>query len=231
MRKRSFVLVVFMCLLLSSLFSYSLFEAIVDTTFSGIEIAGDMNKMRKGFQAPFGGTSIGRLKKGLAQENLGQYSFNERLELYDTVKVSVGWPTAKNALLGFGLGSKLQHHQLGYVIGQVGDWSAVSLAIFGATMYFIEAIPEMFLTQGGVQGVQENHEISTLFFIAGGATLAASRLIQVIIPLVYGPTYNKTLRDGLYLSDDLQDTFSLDVGLLPQYASSPQWYIAATIRF
>ncbi|HQB54949.1 MAG TPA: hypothetical protein PK909_05665 [Sphaerochaeta sp.] len=67
--------------------------------------------------------------------------------------------------------------------------------------------------------------------VAGMIGFGASRIIQGIIPAVYGLKYNKVLREGLGLEKDRSDALRPALGFapLPTRDGRLQWQIAARI--
>lgn len=94
--------------------------------------------------------------------------------------------------------------------------------------------------EGWVIGLSEGPDIdkdaymkmTSLKFLLGGViALKASRIIQGIIPAVYGLRYNKVLRDGLGLNKDRSDALGPAIGFAPIPTPDGKilWQVAARI--
>ena len=89
----------------------------------------------------------------------------------------------------------------------------------------------------GILGGEENIEYDELkttaenLLFGGLIGLGVSRVVQGIMPTVYGLRYNKVLRTGLGLAKDKSDALSPSLGFapIPTRDGRLQWQIAARI--
>ncbi len=170
-----------------------------------------------GEKVTIGGSSIRGLKKSIEKHDFAQVDYPQRLALYENAKMSVGWPITKNLLLGFGSGSKIQGDMGGKLVGEILDWTTLTSVGVGASLYLIE----LFLlapwagSTGYVPGSSELGDIANGFLIGGAIGFGVSRVVQAILPAIYGARHTKALREGLGINKDKSDAFSLNIGAVP----------------
>ncbi|MFA5468759.1 MAG: P13 family porin, partial [Sphaerochaetaceae bacterium] len=136
--------------------------------------------------------------------------------IYEETHLKISSPLWRNLLIGFGAGSKSQGDLAGEITGQILDWSSLSLVGVGAGLFLIEFIMlGMFGQSVDFQNPDELTNLS-LYMMGGGAALfVLGRIIQAILPAIYGSRFNKTLREGLNLTKDMSDKVALGVSLDP----------------
>jgi hypothetical protein len=169
-----------------------------------------------GEEITIGGSSIKGLQKSMDQYDFSTLNFDERLSIYENAQVSIGWPVAKGLLLGFGSGSKAQGDIGGKIFGEIADWTALATIGIGLTTYIVEfiVIAPWLGDQEYPKGT-EMQQIAKGFLIGGAIGFGVERIIQAILPAVYGNKHNKVLRDNLGITKDGQDSFTFNVGMVP----------------
>lgn len=175
--------------------------------------------------------SIPKLKRIFEEHDFSQLAYTERLELYTKAKVSLGQGVWRNVVFGFGEGSKYQGDVGGHLIGMIVDWSSLTAIGVGASLYIIDFFI-MGMFAGDFKPNDPNNELNQIAIYTmaiGGGLLLANRIAQVIMPLIYGPRYNKQLGQGLGIAKDESDAFAVSVGILPTVEGSVR--LAANIRF
>src|SRR5690554_5214278 len=78
---------------------------------------------------------ISNIKKSFAKHNFSSLEFEERLELYNRLRLKSTWPAFKNLLIGFGSGSKIQHDTTSVLVGSLLDWSSAAVIGVGAAIW------------------------------------------------------------------------------------------------
>lgn len=170
----------------------------------------------EGEEVTIGGSTIKGLQKSMDQYDFTTFDFDDRLSLYENAQVSIGWPVAKGLLLGFGSGSKAQGDIGGKIFGEIADWTTLAAVGVGLTMYAIEFI--VLAPWIGDQEYPKNTEMQQIaknFLIGGAIGFGVERIIQAILPAVYGNKHNKVLRDNLGITKDMQDSFAFNIGMVP----------------
>lgn len=175
--------------------------------------------------------SVPTLKRIFSEHDFSQLAYAERLELYSKAKVSLGQGVWRNVVFGFGAGSKYQGDVGGHLIGTIGDWVTLTAIGVGASLYIIDFFI-MGMFAGDFKPNDPNNELNQIAIYTmsiGGGLLLANRIAQVIMPLIYGPRYNKQLALGLGISKDESDAFAVSVGILPTMEGAIR--LAANIKF
>ncbi|MDX9915196.1 MAG: P13 family porin [Sphaerochaeta sp.] len=174
-----------------------------------------------GVQISLGGISVRGLKRTMAGYDFTGLAFEDRSALYEKAKVPIALPAVRNVLQGMGKGSKSQGDLGGKLFGMVGDWASYGVISVGIILIAVDAFI-VGIFSGGESGTfdwnREDDELLTMgknFLTWGLVGFASQRLIQLAIPIGYGMRYNKTLRDGLGITRDGFDRFSLSMGLDP----------------
>lgn len=215
MRKR-LSLCVLIILLTSPLFAASLLFNIIGAGIDVLTTRAFTTVEIDGKKVTIGGNSIGGVKRSLAKYDFSTVEYPDRLALYEAAKLPVAWPSAKNLLLGFGSGSKIQGDMGGKLFGEIADWASLSSVGVGASLYLIELIlVAPWAGSGGYKPGEQLGELANGFLIAGAIGFGASRLIQAIMPPIYGARHSKALRQGLGINKDTSDAFSLNIGAVP----------------
>ena len=230
-------------LVLLSVFAATLFAAFpgmfsLDVAIPGLAVStsGGRGEIRltlpdEGESISIGRTGMRTMKRVFDEHDFLSFEYEERLEIYDRLSVPVVWPILKNITLGFGMGSRLQRDPVGALVGVVLD--SASLIVMGAGFFgmIIEGVI-IGLSEGPDSAEDAYMKMTSLKFLLGGMiALEASRIIQGIIPAVYGLRYNKVLRTGLGLAKDKSDALSPSLGFapIPTRDGRLQWQIAARI--
>jgi len=169
-----------------------------------------------------GGSSVKALKRSLGEYDFSTLPLTDRLAIYDEAKVSITGPVFRNLLLGFGSGSKSQGDRAGVLFGTVLDATSAGVLGLGLSLYLIDLL---FIAPWGTIGNpgynhfenpdDELQQIAGGLVIGGLIALGAGRIIQAVLPIGYGVRHNKALRDGLGVTKDGADAFSLSVALVP----------------
>ncbi len=140
------------------------------------------------------------LDEHLKSLNVDSMGVEERREIFKAYEVPLAWPVAKNILIGFGSGSKVQGDVLGSVLGAVGD--GIGFGLLGASLvcFSIDAITGSYV---GVNQASSLIGMTKALAISGAVVIGVNRLLGIIPPLVYASSYNSKLRNGLGLDKDL----------------------------
>jgi hypothetical protein len=171
-----------------------------------------------GQEIVIGGSSIKGLNRSLDAYDFTGFSLDDRLSIYENASISIGFPVVRNALLGFGSGSKMQGDIGGKIFGEVADWASLASMGTGLVLYLIEAI--IILPFAAAAGEPyptgtEMQQIANAFLIGGAIGFGASRIVQAILPVTYGARYNKALRSHLGVTKEGGDSFSPLVSVAP----------------
>ena len=235
--KRILILTLTLLLLTSSLFAAAgvLFELVG----LGLDVAATASSGKKKVDLQnnedailIGGTGIKKLKKTLNENDFLVLDFEERLQLYDQLSVPVTWPIFKNILVGFGEGSALQHDTLGGLTGVLLDSASLASVGVGLGMMLIEGLTlGMFGASFSDVPDDPMMYLAKNLLIGGGIAFGVSRVIQGILPAVYGPRYNKVLRNGLGIAKDRSDARapSLAFAPIPSKDGTLHWQVATRI--
>ncbi len=166
----------------------------------------------------FGGITHRQLKQTLQEHDVSILPYQNRLEIYQETHQDVTWPAFKNLLAGFGSGSKLQGDISGELFGMVSDWTTLSIVGVG----FGIMAAEYFFTYPLFYDIDEPYrygsayplsDVSLTMMIAGGGAFVLGRIIQALIPVSYGLRYNRTLRNGLGITKEMTDSWSVGMAL------------------
>lgn len=178
-----------------------------------------------GVKISLGGISVKGLKRTIAAYDFTDLEFDDRLALYEKAKVPIVLPLARNALQGMGKRSKSQGDLGGKLFGMIGDYTSYGVISVGIILIAVDAMIVGVFSGGDPDAFdfnKEGDELLTLgknFLYGGLIGFAAQRLIQLIIPIGYGTRYNKALRQGLGVTRDGGDGFSLSLSLDPSEGS------------
>ncbi len=221
--------ILLLCVLLSVVVG-SLYAAapVVDLLKIGYDLA-TIKRVTKmdidGVQISLGGISVKGLRRTMATYDFTGLKFEDRLALYEKAKVPIVLPVVRNALQGMGKGSKSQGDLGGKLFGMVGDYASYGVMSVGIILIAIDAfIVGVF--SGGKPGVFDwNREDDELLILGKGfltwalVGFASQRVVQLLIPIGYGVRYNKALRDGIGITREGGDRFSLSMGFDPSQGS------------
>ncbi len=220
MRQRV-LLCVLLCIVISSLHSA---VPVVDLLKIGYDLA-TIKRVTKmdidGVQISLGGISVKGLRRTMAKYDFTELEFEDRLALYEKAKVPIMLPAVRNALQGMGKGSKNQGDLGGKLFGMVGDYASYGVIGVGIMLIAIDAFIVGIFSGGDPDAFNWDNTDDELLMMGknlvtwGLVGFASQRLVQLIIPIGYGTRYNKTLRDGLGITRDEGDGFSLSMGLSP----------------
>jgi len=140
---------------------------------------------------------------------------SQRLMLTGLQENKFGVPLALNLLLGFGIGSFVQHDTLGGVIGFAGDTAGAVVLI----IYFVKIIKASDWLSSRIDELDSqvmadpvrlreldraeaeyNKKIEDAFSLIGisAGILAAVRVFQIVKPITYSNWYNNKLKQALY---------------------------------
>lgn len=127
-----------------------------------------------------------------------------RTAFYDSYKKPVLWPTLTNTVLGFGIGSFFQKDWLGGGLGLGFDLVGTALLSTGAillgTNVIILVLLAPFYAITGQKPSGEAVKLSdpgAVCLLSGLGVLVASRIFEIIRPIVFGKSYNKALNASL----------------------------------
>ena len=230
--KRLVLLIILLVLFTSTLLAVG--ELLFDVAIVGFDIMVTAGKgpvtvtleEEKG-SITIGGTGIKPLRRTFEEHDFSILGYEERLKIYNRLSVPVVWPIVKNITIGFGNGSVLQYDSLGALTGAVLDGaSAITLSVgLGIFIGLISVHPDTFSDQLPLFSVGVD------LMVAGMIGLGVSRIVQAIIPAVYGLRYNKVLREGLGLEKDRSDALRPALGFAPLPTSDGrlQWQVAARV--
>jgi hypothetical protein len=219
--KRSCILV---CLLVISLLPASAESLIGNLIESGLDSATrnhTSSVVLNGETVYLGGISLRSLKGVMQTHDFSALPHEQRITLFDQSKVPVTWPVFKNLLAGFGKGSQLQGDLGSELFGIITDWTTLSAVGVGAGLLLVDFLFIYPFSQlnGGNTGYFETddalQELALQTMLIGGGAFVAGRVIQSLLPLIYGSRYNSNLRKGLGLSRKMEDTFAFDIGIMP----------------
>lgn len=232
------LLLLMLLFLLASALSAATGNLLLDALVFGLDVATKAGKGKIEVTFPdeeeaisIGRVSLKKLKTTFEEHDFLVLEYEQRLEIYDRLSVPVAWPIAKNVIIGFGKGSRLQRDTIGSITGIVLDSASAVAVGTGLTLIIFDAIVV------GILGGEENIEYDELkttaenLLFGGLIGLGASRVIQGIMPTAYGLRYNKILRTGLGLAKDKSDALNPSLGFAPLPARDGriQWQIAARI--
>ena len=144
--------------------------------------------------------TIGRLGKDFIGVDFSALSSEDRLFTFEEAKVPVTWPAIKGALLGFGTGAMSQHDAPWAIFGIVADSATLASFTIGVVLEFVDVI--ILGIFGQSPGSMENDKLHTLgkgLVLGGAIGFGVSRLVQAVVPIIKGTTYNKNLRQALLL--------------------------------
>jgi len=230
--KRLSVLIILLVLLTSTLLAVG--ELLFDVAIVGLDIMaaagkGPVTVTLEGEKEPItiGGTGIKPMRRTFEEHDFSTLGYEERLKIYDRLSVPVVWPIVKNITIGFGNGSVLQYDSIGALTGAVLDGASTIVMSVGLGIFIglISIHPDTLTDHLPL------FSIGVDLMVAGMIGYGASRIIQGIIPAVYGLRYNKILREGLGLEKDRSDALNPSLGFAPLPARDGrlQWQIAARI--
>jgi len=213
--------IVLLCLIMTLLYSA---VPVVDLLKVGYDLA-TIRRVTKmdidGVQISLGGVSVKGLRRTMAGYDFTGLAFEDRLALYEKAKVPIALPVVRNALQGMGKGSKSQGDLGGKLFGMVADYASYGVISVGIILIAIDAFIVGVFSGADPDAFDWNNTDDELLmmgknFVTWGLIgFAGERLVQLIIPIGYGVRYNKTLRDGLGVTGDGADAFSLSMGLNP----------------
>jgi len=236
MKRLSLVLI-----LLILLFPLAARSLIFDLVMEGLDFAFAFNKPYKvslnGESVVIGGSNFRNLKKTLSNHDFSILSFDERLNLYDAVKLPIGRAVSRNLLIGFGKGSLAQGDKGGQLFGLIGDYLSLGFVAFGSTALLIDALSIYLFSSIGNSNADfwdredEFRDLSVAALKIGAIAFGVSRLIQIILPINYGLKYNKTLRNSFGLSKKREDLFDFEVGFIPNNWGELSFRVASTISY
>lgn len=175
---------------------------------------------------------VSTLKRIFKEHDFSQLAYAERLELYTKAKVSLGKGVWRNMLIGFGSGSKSQGDLGGHIFGEIVDWASLSAVGVGVSLFIIDLFMMGIFTGGNYipnNPDDELNQIAIYSMAIGGGAFLVGRIIQGILPLIYGSRYNKQLGKGLGIAKDHSDAFTVNVGVLPSLEG--KIHLAANISF
>lgn len=179
-----------------------------------------------------GGSTLSSLKRTLKNHDFQQLPFEQRLELYEQVQVSITWPVFKNLLVGFGSGSKLQGDLGGQLFGQIADWTAATTIGVGLGTYLIDFLFIQIFTASSPNFDDPLQDFAVGTMVAGALFLVAERAIQALLPIPYGLRHNKALRTGLGITKEGSDALAFSVAAVPVLKNSRVgMQVAAFINF
>lgn len=230
--KRLVLLIILLVLFTSTLLAVG--ELLFDVAIVGLDIMvtagkGPVTVTLEEEKGPItiGGTGIKPMRRTFEEHDFSTLGYEERLKIYNRLSVPIVWPIVKNITIGFGNGSVLQYDSMGALTGAVLDGaSAITLSVgLGIFIGLISVHPDTFSDHLPLFSVGVD------LMVAGMIGFGASRIIQGIIPAVYGLKYNKVLREGLGLEKDRSDALRPALGFapLPTRDGRLQWQIAARI--
>lgn len=176
-------------------------------TLKSVEINGE--------EVLLGGISIRKLKKNLQEHDFSTFTHEERVAIYQETHQIIGKSMFRNFLVGFGTGSQKQGDVAGHLTGQIFDWASLTVVGVGAAIALIDVLVMLVLMQ---EISAEHDELlkTSLYIMAGGAgAFVLGRVVQLILPAIYGGRYNKALREGLYLTKKMGDSTALNFGIEP----------------
>lgn len=178
-------------------------------TLKSVEINGE--------EVLLGGISIRKLKKNLQDHDFGSLTLEERVAIYQETHQIIGKSMFRNFLVGFGTGSQKQGDIAGQLVGQIFDWTSLTVVGVGASIALIDVLVMLVLKAGADITIEEDALLETsLYIMAGGAgAFVLGRIVQLIMPAIYGSRYNKALRNGLYLTKKMGDSTALNFGIEP----------------
>ncbi len=174
-----------------------------------------------GVQISLGGISVKGLKRTMGTYDFTDLEFKDRLALYEKAKVPIALPAVRNALQGMGKGSKSQGDLGGKLFGIVGDYTSYGVISVGIILIAIDAFIVGIFSGGDPDAFDWDDTDDELLMMGKGFVkwglvgFAAQRLAQLLIPIGYGARYNTALREGLGITRDGGDLFSLSMGFDP----------------
>jgi len=232
------LLLLMLLLLLATALSAATGNLLLDAVVFGLDVATKAGKGKVEVTFPdeeeaisIRRVSLKKMRTTFEEHDFLVLDYEQRLEIYNRLSVPVAWPIAKNVIIGFGKGSKLQRDTIGSITGIVMDSASTVAVGTGLTLIIFDAILV------GILGGEENIEYDELkttaenLLFGGLIGLGVSRVVQGIMPTVYGLRYNKVLRTGLGLAKDKSDALSPSLGFapIPTRDGQLQWQIAARI--
>lgn len=236
MKRLSLVLI-----LLVVLFPLAARSFFLDLVMDGLDFAFAFNKPYKvsldDKSVVIGGSNFRNLKKTLSDHDFSVLSFDERLSLYDTVKLPIGKSISRNLLIGFGKGSLAQGDKGGQLFGLIGDYVSLGFVAAGATALLIDALSVYLFSSIGDSNADfwdrddEFRDLSVAALKIGAIAFGVSRLVQIVLPINYGLKYNKTLRNSFGLSKKREDLFNFQVGFVPNNFGEIGFRVASTISY
>lgn len=226
-------LIILLCMIVTTAYAA---VPVVDLLKIGYDLA-TIKRVTKmdidGVKISLGGISVKGLRRTMAEYDFTDLEFDDRLALYEKAKVPIVIPLVRNALQGMGKGSKSQGDLGGKLFGMVGDYASYGVISVGIILIAIDAFLVGVFSGGDPDAFDWNDESDELLmmgknFLYGGLIgFGVQRLIQLSIPIGYGMRYNKALRQGLGVTRDGGDGFSLSMGLSPH---DGRFMVGATIQ-
>lgn len=237
--KRAMILIV-MVIILSTSTLFAAGEFLFSIIGLGLDTASTIKHGKtevilsdSGSSVSIGGTGVRKLKKTFEEHDFASLNYEDRLELSERLSVSITWPVFKNLLVGFGSGSALQHDTLGSITGIVLDSVTGGAVGVGLGLFIVDAI---FLAPlRGYSGSNPNDDellqLSLDLMMYGAIGFGVGRVIQAMLPLVYGPRYNKVVRTHLGINKDKSDAYGVNLGFAPILGEGGalHWQVAARI--
>ncbi|NLA92285.1 MAG: hypothetical protein GX842_02440 [Spirochaetales bacterium] len=196
--------------------STNLLTSFVKTTIDLTSLPTLKKVVIDGEEVPLGGISVKKLKKNLAEHDFASLSLEERIAIYQETRQDIGKSAFRNLLVGFGKGSQRQGDVAGHITGMVLDWTTLTVAGVGASIALIDFLVLAMFGQSPDMETDDVLKISVYAALGGAGAFVLGRIVQAILPTIYGSRYNKTLRNGLYLTKNMEDsTTALDFGFEP----------------
>jgi len=205
-----------LCIIVISLGASNLLTSFVKTTIDLSSLPTLKKVVIDGEEVPLGGISVKKLKKNLADHDFASLTLEERVAIYQETRQDIGKPAFRNLFVGFGKGSQRQGDVAGHITGLVLDWTTLTVAGLGASFALIDFLVMAMLGQSPDMESDELLKISVYTALGGVGAFVLGRIVQAILPTIYGSRYNKTLRNGLSLTKDMEDsTTALNFGFEP----------------
>ncbi|UER67256.1 P13 family porin [Borrelia sp. BU AG58] len=129
-----------------------------------------------------------------------------KLLVYESSKKDPLIPFFLNLFLGFGIGSFAQ----GDVVGGLSilGFDAIGAGLLAYGVYSVGGMSEL----NDKKDVGEWPVLAVSLMAVGGATLAITRLVEIVLPFVHASSYNKKLRQNLGVAlGGFQPSFSVAV--------------------
>ncbi len=199
-----------------SLGASNLLTSFVKTTIDLASLPTLKKVVIDGEEVPLGGISVRKLKKNLADHDFASLALEERVAIYQETRQDIGKPVFRNFIWGFGKGSQRQGDVAGHITGMVLDWTTLTVTGLAASIALIDVLVLATLGQSPDMKTDPLLEATVYTMIGGVGAFVLGRIVQAILPTIYGSRYNKTLRNGLNLTKDMNDsTTALAFGFEP----------------